>query len=363
MDYRTALRFTVLTTACSLAAACSPVAEASQSSAPAPVLTAIPSLIAPSATPDTRLAELQAAASIGLTATAQAGIDAQSTLSAVANAADVTATAVMYRAVETQWAATESAMHATQTQEPISARETQDAKTQGMIDAAATRIAGQADAYTVRRNAIEHENWRQWIFTGAVALLGCVVVGGAYVLVEAGRKLIEAKAEGVNATERARARADDLKAQTDREIALGRLALEREKALEATRAAAWERERIERGALSENAQAADAVDDDDLAEYAPEARPVVKFLIQASEKAPDGWRSATIPTARYWGGNGTRSRGVELLRRHGLVDAERGEGGETRLVGYRSLWELKHALRVGALQLDPPTLEATPLAV
>lgn len=340
-------------------AAASGVSEVGQSASVAVVLP-------PSATPDTRLAQTQSAAAVGLTATAQAGHDAQSTLAAVANAANITATAYMYNIVGTREAATQQSMSATQTALPpmqtqdtwstqTRATQTQDAITQGMIDKAATRVAEQADAYEVRKNAIWHEDVRQWIYTAGAALVVLLVVAGVYGLFEMGRLYIKAQADGVKAVDRAQADAARTRAEADAAMIYANIERQKERAIEDARERARKRELDELAARNVGADRVEVVDEPDFDRVEDFGATVLEFLVEASKI--NGWTSDTIPTADELGGNGTRGRVVKALTAKGLIDSKPGPRGYTRLKGeYGTLYELRKAIESGREVFYSPAL-------
>lgn len=366
MRLTTVLRYSVLTATCSLLAACaSAPVQSSAGVAQAQVVvvqsaTVVPPTASPMPTADMSLAMTQGALSAAMTQTEQAGIASQRTLAAVADAAAITATSVVYRAVETQVEATAQAMRATQTQEPISARETQDARTQGMIDAAATRVAGEADAFAVRQNAKQHEDWRQWIYTGAAGILACVIVGGAYYGFVGLRGVVDAQAEGVKAEDRARARAIEIKAEAEAAKVYAEIERQKENDRLAQRLNAQYAERVSRleaqtgGTTGRGALAPD-ITGADVGEY---NQRILTFLGRSAELADDGWDSETIPPQSAWGGNGTRSRGIALLKRHGLVEPSEGADGSTPMRGWDSLGDLARAITGRRVSFIPTETEA-----
>lgn len=326
----------------------------------------------PSATPDTRLAVEAARLSIAMTATAQAGRDSQSTLAAVANAANITATAYMYGIAGTREAATQQAMGATQTALPpmqtqdawstsVRGTETQSAITQGMIDDAATRVAAEADSYTVRQNAIEHENWRQWIYTGGALVIVLLMVAGVYGLFEMGRLFIQAQADGVKAVDRADAQARLIKANAEAERIYAEI-----------RVRARERELRELAARNVPQERTEVVEDEapDLIDYeAIDAlnQSVVEFIEWCAKAHPQKWQGTTIPTEEQLTaiglkGGGTRGRITKLLKAAGHIKAEQGRGKTTDLTTFGTLEELHRAFAQGrarvyatALPVELPT--------
>jgi len=369
MRLTTALRYSVLTATCSLLAACAaaPV-QTSAGVAQAQVVAGQPATVAPTASPmptaDMSLAMTQVALSAAMTQTEQAGIASRSTLAAVADAAAITATSVVYRAVETQVEATAQAMRATQTQEPISARETQSAETQAMIDAAATRVAGEADAFEIRQNAINQEKNRQFIWTvGAVVIVIAILAGIVVVFAASARfvdKQAEAQAEGHKAEERSKGRALEIKAEAEAARVYADIERQRENDRLAQRLNAQYAERVSRleaqtgGTTGRGALAPDSTGAD-VGEY---NQRILTFLGRSAELADDGWDSETIPPQSAWGGNGTRSRGIALLKRHGLVEPSEGADGSTPIKGWESLGDLARAITGRRVSFIPTETEA-----